>query len=102
MQGHIDLVAIVLLSLAGVAIYIAYRNPRLGAAILVGIGVIGLLVLLLGSQQPSSTTAQQHAPTCPAASQAVNRSAGIVPSRITQGLEQARRGSESGTGRALA
>jgi hypothetical protein len=45
--GRIDLAAIVLLIAGGVAVYIAYRDPRMGAAILVGVGVVGLLYMLL-------------------------------------------------------
>lgn len=47
MNGQIDLTAIVLLTLGGVSVYIAYRNPELGAAILVGVGVVGLLYVLI-------------------------------------------------------
>lgn len=47
MKGHIDLTAIVLLALGGLAAYIAYQDEKLGAALLVGGGVITLLYLLL-------------------------------------------------------
>jgi hypothetical protein len=43
----ISLTAIVLLTVGGIATYVAYANPVLGAAILVGVGVIGLLHLLI-------------------------------------------------------
>jgi hypothetical protein len=43
MNGQIDLKTIVLLSLGGVATYIAFKNPALGAALLVGVWVIALL-----------------------------------------------------------
>ncbi len=43
----ISLAAIVLLAIGGITIYVAYVNPVLGAAILVGVGVISLLLLLL-------------------------------------------------------
>lgn len=46
-MGSLDLGAIVLLLVGGIAVYIAYRDPRMGAAILVGVGVIGLLYALL-------------------------------------------------------
>jgi hypothetical protein len=48
--GEFDPAAIVLLGLlfvGGVAVYIAYRNPRMGAAIVVGVGVVGLLLALV-------------------------------------------------------
>ncbi|WP_329587325.1 hypothetical protein OG500_38090 [Kitasatospora sp. NBC_01250] len=51
MNNLISLSAIVLLALGGAATYIAYHNPQLGAAILVGTGVIGLLYALLKSQK---------------------------------------------------
>jgi hypothetical protein len=47
MKGEIDLAAFVLLIVGGVAIYLAYRDPRMGAAILVGAGVVVLLRTLL-------------------------------------------------------
>ncbi len=37
---------IVALALAGVGVYIAYRNPRMGAAILVGLGIVTVLYLV--------------------------------------------------------
>jgi hypothetical protein len=46
-QGHIDLVAIVLLLIGALAAYAAYRDPQLGAALLVGAGVITVVYLLL-------------------------------------------------------
>ncbi|MER6474552.1 hypothetical protein [Streptomyces collinus] len=49
MDGHhIDLAAIVALFLGGVAVWLTYRNPKLGAAIGVGAVVITLVWLLLG------------------------------------------------------
>ena len=47
----IDLSTIVVLTLAGVAVYLAYKKPDLGGALLVGIAVITLLVLLLNDDQ---------------------------------------------------
>lgn len=64
MNGHIDLTAIVLLALGGVAVYAAYKNPQLGAAIMVGIGVVTVLYLLLYGSGHSTTTPFQ-APTAP-------------------------------------
>lgn len=37
---------VVALALGGVGVYIAYRNPRLGAAILVGLGIVTVLYLI--------------------------------------------------------
>jgi hypothetical protein len=48
--GEFDPVAIVLLGLVfigGVAVYLAYHDPRLGTALLVGVGVVGLLYALV-------------------------------------------------------
>lgn len=50
MNGHIDLTAIVLLTLGGLAVYLAYQDEKLGAAILVGGGVITVIYLLLSQQ----------------------------------------------------
>ncbi|MFJ6076392.1 hypothetical protein ACIQFU_37175 [Streptomyces sp. NPDC093065] len=38
---------IVALALAGVGVYAAYRNPALGTAILVGVGILGVLYVVL-------------------------------------------------------
>ncbi len=48
---HIDLAAIVVLVLGGVAVYLAYRRPGLGQAVALGAAVVTLLVLLLQGQQ---------------------------------------------------
>ncbi|GGN45853.1 hypothetical protein [Streptomyces fuscichromogenes] len=40
------LVLVVALALAGGGVYIAYRNPRMGAAILVGLGILTALYLV--------------------------------------------------------
>lgn len=40
------LFAIVVLALAGVGVYLAYTNPRLGGAILVGVAIITVLWLI--------------------------------------------------------
>jgi threonine dehydrogenase-like Zn-dependent dehydrogenase len=48
--SEFDPTAIVLLGLlivGGLAVYIAYRDPRMGTAILVGAGVVGLLLALV-------------------------------------------------------
>ncbi|MFF9803149.1 hypothetical protein ACF1G3_37890 [Streptomyces rochei] len=67
----IDLTAIVVLVLGGLAVYIAYKRPELANALGVGAVIITLLVLLLQDQEEtknqqmggSPTTAGQ---TCPA------------------------------------
>ncbi|MBJ6613920.1 hypothetical protein ACFT8V_33330 [Streptomyces griseoincarnatus] len=60
----IDLDTIVVLTLAGVAVYLAYKKPDLGGALLVGIAVITLLVLLLDGDQEKD--GEQKACTAPA------------------------------------
>ncbi len=40
------LFSIVVLSLAGVGVYLAYKNPTLGAALLVGVAIITVLWLI--------------------------------------------------------
>ncbi|MER7805293.1 hypothetical protein ABTX71_33815 [Streptomyces parvulus] len=47
----IDLETIVVLALAAGAVYLAYKKPDLGGALLVGIAVITLLALLLDDDQ---------------------------------------------------
>lgn len=47
MNGQLDLAALVLLLIGGIATYVAYRDPRLGEALLVGAGAVTLLYLLL-------------------------------------------------------
>ncbi|MFC8360842.1 hypothetical protein ACFUIY_13320 [Streptomyces griseorubiginosus] len=44
---HIDLAAIVALFLGGTAVWLAYRDPKLGTAIGVGAVVVTLVWLLL-------------------------------------------------------
>lgn len=44
-----SLAALVTLALAGTAAFLAYRNEKLGAAILVGVAVLTALYLLLGA-----------------------------------------------------
>lgn len=41
-----SLLFIVTFVLAGVGVYIAYRDPKLGAAILVGLGIVTVLFLI--------------------------------------------------------
>ncbi|GAA1108004.1 hypothetical protein [Kitasatospora arboriphila] len=47
MNGHFSLEAIVLLLLGGVVTYVAYLHPGVGVALLVGVGVVGLVAVLL-------------------------------------------------------
>ncbi|GAA2704715.1 hypothetical protein GCM10010310_78940 [Streptomyces violaceolatus] len=62
---------IVALALAGVGVYAAYRNPALGTAILVGVGILGVLYGVLvtdpttfpAQQAPPSSTAPAEWPT---------------------------------------
>lgn len=64
------LTAIVVLLVGGIATYAAFKDEKKGAAILVGVAVIGLLYLLLGpvpatpvqAPDPSPTTAPTSAP----------------------------------------
>ncbi|WP_128381940.1 hypothetical protein [Streptomyces cavernae] len=62
MTGQISLAAIVLLALGGVTVFIAYRNERLGAAILVGVGVVALLGVLLGAPEPAQSNGDRPVP----------------------------------------
>ncbi|KUN93406.1 hypothetical protein [Streptomyces caeruleatus] len=60
------LTAIVALSLVAVAMFVAYRNERIGSAILVGCGVLAAFYLLLGA--PEGNREAPQAPTAPTAS----------------------------------
>ncbi|MFJ9662874.1 hypothetical protein ACIRPR_33605 [Streptomyces griseoflavus] len=60
---------IVVLALSGVGVYAAYRNPKLGAALLVGIGILtGLYIVLekdpgmFPTDGPPSSTAPVQVP----------------------------------------
>jgi hypothetical protein len=60
---------IVALALAGAGVYVAYRNPALGTAILVGVGIMGLLYVVLATdptvfpaETPPSSTAPAQLP----------------------------------------
>ena len=52
--------AILMLALGGVVVYIAYKSPNWGTAIMAGVGVIGLLVILVsaspGNSPPGGTS----------------------------------------------
>lgn len=55
------LFAIVVLALAGVGVYLAYKNPQLGGALLVGIAIVTVLWLIgedpfVDPTQPGSGT----------------------------------------------
>ncbi|MFE7932952.1 hypothetical protein ACFU6S_30385 [Streptomyces sp. NPDC057456] len=62
MTGQISLAAIVLLALGGVTVYLAYRNERLGAAILVGVAVVTLLGVLLGAPEAAQSSGDRPTP----------------------------------------
>ncbi|MFF1604821.1 hypothetical protein ACFVYV_46880 [Streptomyces mirabilis] len=49
-----SLFAIVALSLAGLGVYCAYKNPKLGAAILVGTAILTAFYLVVEKDQTSS------------------------------------------------
>jgi hypothetical protein len=60
---------IVALALAGIGVYIAYRNPRLGAAILVGLGILTALYMVwekdpsvFQTSVPSMSSTPGHVP----------------------------------------
>lgn len=60
---------VVALAIAGVGVYAAYRNPALGAAILVGVGILGVLYVVLATdptvfpaETPPSSTAPAQLP----------------------------------------
>ncbi|MFC8198316.1 hypothetical protein ACFUTV_23405 [Streptomyces sp. NPDC057298] len=55
------LFGIVAITLAGLGVYIAYKNPKLGAAILVGTAILTVLWLIT-EKDPSSTPADQRQP----------------------------------------
>ncbi|WRZ96371.1 hypothetical protein OHB54_46330 (plasmid) [Streptomyces sp. NBC_01007] len=55
---HIDLPAIVVLVLGGLAVYVAYKKPELGNPLGLGAVIVTLLVLLLQSQDEPSTDSQ--------------------------------------------
>ncbi|KAB2977451.1 hypothetical protein F8R89_00975 [Streptomyces sp. SS1-1] len=57
---HIDLSAIVVLVLGGLAVYVAYKKPELGTPLGLGAVIITLLVLLLQSQDSPSTDSQDN------------------------------------------
>jgi hypothetical protein len=81
-----SLFAIVALSLAGVGVYIAYNNPKLGAAILVGVAIITLLWLI---GNPSEVQSQPgpgaSSPTSPAEPAQSPTSAPATPTSTTPG-----------------
>lgn len=74
-----SLTAIVVLALAGAAVILAYRNEKLGAALMTGAAVLAALYVLLGTQD-----AMEDAPPSPvpaASTTALGRgTAGVHPS----------------------
>jgi hypothetical protein len=61
------LFAIVVLALAGVGVYIAYKNPKLGAALLVGVAIITVLWMIGKDPSVVSTEPGQGTPSTPPA-----------------------------------
>ncbi|MFJ9729294.1 hypothetical protein ACIRP3_41785 [Streptomyces sp. NPDC101209] len=49
MNGQIDVRTVVLIIVGVVAGCLAYRTPEIGVALMVGVGVVGLLHILLGN-----------------------------------------------------
>ncbi|MET9354031.1 hypothetical protein ABZY14_13695 [Streptomyces sp. NPDC006617] len=66
----IDLETIVVLTVAAVAVHLAYKKPDLGGALLVGIAVITLLALVLDEDQEKYG---RHEACTPAASRPVQQ-----------------------------
>lgn len=74
------LLLIVALALAGAGVYIAYRNPRLGAAILVGLGILTALYLVW-EKDPS--VFQTSVPPVPTPAEAPPAGQPQIPTPIT-------------------
>lgn len=51
MTGPLDLRVLVLLLAGAFTAYVAYHHPAAGSALMVGVGVVTLLFLLLGSDR---------------------------------------------------
>lgn len=56
---------IVALAIAGAGVYAAYRNPALGTAILVGVGILGVLYVVLVTDPTAFPTDVTPATTAP-------------------------------------
>lgn len=80
-----SLTAIVALSLVSVAAIAAYRNERMGSAILVGCGVLAAFYMLIGAQEGKREAPQ--APSVPAVSVTVP---GAVGGESPHGNDQVR------------
>lgn len=84
------LLLVVALALAGGGVYIAYRNPRMGAAILVGLGILTALYLVW-EKDPSVLQTGVPSVTAPAATPPAGRLqmptliTSSVPARPTTG-----------------
>ncbi len=73
------LTAVVALSLVSLAGMTAYRNERLGSAVLVGCGVLAAFYLLVGAQEAKREATQ--APSAPTVSVTTSGPFGGDPSR---------------------
>ncbi|MDX3321178.1 hypothetical protein PV415_30165 [Streptomyces sp. ME03-5684b] len=56
---------VVALTLAGLGVYIASRNPALGAAILVGVGILGVIYVVLATDSAAFPTKAPASSTAP-------------------------------------
>jgi hypothetical protein len=73
------LALVVALSLGGLGVYIAYQNPKLGAALLVGLAVVTTLYLVL-EKDPSVFETDSPVPSAPVQGPSGTGSFGQMPS----------------------
>ncbi|MGW9595419.1 hypothetical protein ACWHLZ_34610 [Streptomyces chartreusis] len=57
------LALIVVLTLGGVGVYVAYRNPKLGGALLVGLAIVTTLYVVLEKDSSAFPTNEPPPPT---------------------------------------
>ncbi|MFD5588831.1 hypothetical protein ACFWII_34125 [Streptomyces sp. NPDC127063] len=76
------LTLIVVLTLGGLGVYIAYRNPQLGAALLVGLAVITTLYVIL-EKDPSAFKTDSPPSSTPTQVSSGPSSSGQTPSTPT-------------------
>ncbi|WP_198655548.1 hypothetical protein [Streptomyces geranii] len=69
---------IVVLALGGFATYAAYKDEKKGAAILVGVAVVGLLYLLLGPVPTAEQQMPQPSPVSTTAPGTASSSPGVL------------------------